>query len=432
MRILVICHAYPPIYSACSARWEVIAYSLVGLGHQVTIITEWKPGLAKAESAKGVQILRVGSYFGSDFRATVTRSRREAPTFLDNLQKKVVELFRRTWRFVCWPDHAWLWIRPAIKAVREELSHEYDAVISVSLPFSDHLIAMRATAGVGVPWIAEFGDPFSYLTDTPPNNASLYHKLNEWAENKVFKNVDFIVMPNFEMADLYRDNAVFVNKLQIIPHVVRDLTIGAPYMPESSGNKIELCYAGAFAKGVRTPHHMLAVIRRIIPELMARKYQVTFHIYGSLNDCQDSLDLVPNLIRTGAIVIHGVVSPDEAHRALISANVLVNVGNITDFRQPSKVFEYMARGKPILHFAPSKTDPTIAILSRYPSVYNIVRTESEIDDNGVHDIVRFIERAHPVEHGKVASLLAPHLGLSIATQFSQLVTRARRRKSTPM
>lgn len=74
---------------------------------------------------------------------------------------------------------------------------------------------------------------------------------------------------------------------------------------------------------------------------------------------------------TGRIQLHGVVSSAEAERAIRAADFLVNIDNTTKMQVPSKIFEYISTGKPVINFYYNEDSPTLAYLERYPNCVNI-------------------------------------------------------------
>ena len=62
----------------------------------------------------------------------------------------------------------------------------------------------------------------------------------------------------------------------------------------------------------------------------------------------------------------GPVPSEQAAAALAGADVLLSLGNGVDNQVPSKLFEYLAAGKPILHLAKLQTDPCLPYLEKWP------------------------------------------------------------------
>ena len=63
---------------------------------------------------------------------------------------------------------------------------------------------------------------------------------------------------------------------------------------------------------------------------------------------------------------HGRVGIEEVHLAMAQADVLMTIGNNSDSEVPSKLFEYLSFGKPIIHFYFSDHDEYLSYLDRYP------------------------------------------------------------------
>ena len=69
---------------------------------------------------------------------------------------------------------------------------------------------------------------------------------------------------------------------------------------------------------------------------------------------------------SNGIIAHGKVNSEKAKEARGNANILLSIGNVDSSQTPSKLIEYVATGKPILHFMQCEDDPVTKLLSRYP------------------------------------------------------------------
>lgn len=107
--------------------------------------------------------------------------------------KQKLSLFIRGNFFV--PDPRCMWIRPSarflIKYLRE---HPVDVIVSTGPPHSMHLIAQKVAAATGIPWVADFRDPwtkmfyFKHLGLTGFNT-----KRHKRLEQKVLDSADAVV-----------------------------------------------------------------------------------------------------------------------------------------------------------------------------------------------------------------------------------------------
>ena len=77
------------------------------------------------------------------------------------------------------PDARCWWVKPSVRYLKEYLKeHPVDAIISTGPPHSMHLIAMKLKAATGLPWIADFRDPWTEI--------DFYDELHltPWADRK--------------------------------------------------------------------------------------------------------------------------------------------------------------------------------------------------------------------------------------------------------
>ena len=77
------------------------------------------------------------------------------------------------------PDPRCLWIRPSVSFLKKYLEeHPVDVIVSTGPPQSMHLIAQKVSLATGIPWVADFRDPWTKI---------FYFKhlrLGKWAQRK--------------------------------------------------------------------------------------------------------------------------------------------------------------------------------------------------------------------------------------------------------
>lgn len=140
-------------------------------------------------------------------------------------------------------------------------------------------------------------------------------------------------------------------------------------------NQFHLVYTGSLNKTVRPPEYTL----RVIQKFMDGNDNYLFHLYSGGN-CEAIVKKY-SALSGGGILNHGNVSIEEAHSAINQATILISIGNTDISQTPSKIYEYMASGGPIIHFYQNINDPVIKLLEKYPLSYCISQNEFEFDEN---------------------------------------------------
>lgn len=135
-----------------------------------------------------------------------------------------------------------------------------------------------------------------------------------------------------------------------------------------------LCYTGALVKKVRDPNYLLALLRAIHTK---QQIQADFYVMGNAAD-KISTETVRGLVQ---IINHGRVPKPEADAAVQNADILINIGDMQGRQVSSKVFEYMATGKPIVHLAYYPDDAVTRILAKYPLALCLVQDQRRLKEN---------------------------------------------------
>ena len=161
MKILIISYSYYPDLNPRAFRWASIAEYWTRKNHDVTVVTTSNHNIISEDNIEGVEVIRVPeSWFGLLRKqlSLVKTKNNQNDSFPKNkkmnkpssfnkalgLTRKVLRLiYKYTLRNFQWPDYAWTWITPTKRKIQEliKLKGQFDIMISVSHPFSSHLIA---------------------------------------------------------------------------------------------------------------------------------------------------------------------------------------------------------------------------------------------------------------------------------------------------
>lgn len=206
-------------------------------------------------------------------------------------------------------------------------------------------------------------------------------------EKKLLPNADKIIMmqssrqhyeKNCSSFD-YFDRIIFLDLPLFSPHVLepRDTEW------EFEDGTINLLFIGTIPIHIRPIEYFIELFLRLTDA------RLRFHIIGS-STCESYLKEVAR--KDSRIRLHPFISHEEAILAMKATDFLVNLGNNNTYMTPSKIFEYMSLGKPIISTAPIHDEPSIVYLEKYP-VKHIVYYKNEINGEFVA-LKEFIMKAY--------------------------------------
>ncbi len=412
-RILIVSYNYAPMQSPRAFRWSAIAREWAKQGVEVHVVAAWKTGLGREETIDGVHVHRVGARLFAKFNgAAGSPSATGSNTRNGNgsLLKKVVKhLHDATWKNLYWPDYAYAWYYPALReAERLVVREQYDALISVSHPFTGHLVGLQIKKKHdALPWLVDIGDPFSLLNGIKPNNVSLYKSLNRSVEQKVLRRCDRIAVTTDGARDLYAKQWPFSESKTDIIYPLVDLDainnsqgVDREFEPDTKDRKLHIVYVGNLYTNTRNPRpcvELFGELARRHPE-MAKDLSIKF--YGGI-DNDSMFDAAKNIPDT-MVEWCGPVPREQALKLQAEADILLYIGNNNSYQLPSKIVEYMAFGKPILNFFSVEDDQSLKLLKNYPVRQDIDLSASDESRKArrVDSIARFIRivQGMPPQH----------------------------------
>jgi len=419
MRILIVSYLYAPDISPRAFRWTAISEYWAKHGHKVDVVSAWKPGFLKEEVLKGVHVYRVGGAITellrsrlhkSDLHFNIEDNQATKPASFSLMQKSAFLakwIHDQTWKKVYWPDYACLWYFPAWEKAKQLLKlYNYDALISVSHPFTGHLVGLSLKKYYPkIQWIVDNGDPFCFLEHRPTNNYQLYKKMNYASEREILRCADIITVTTESTletyASLFPESA---NKIYVIPPLIslpcNDVVNGLIF---PRNQKIRLLFVGTLYRTIRNPNFLLQIFGELLQTYLADKLEL--HFFGSIHDCQECFAPYQRWL-DNKIFLHGIVDRSKVFQAMREADVLVNIGNVTPFELPSKLVEYVSIGKPILNIVRSENDSSVEFLEAYPGSMNLMDNASTLVEVQLNEVLQFLEHPPHIENQKLQNWLA--------------------------
>ena len=156
----------------------------------------------------------------------------------------------------------------------------------------------------------------------------------------------------------------------------------------SSPGEVHCLYSGTLQKQVRDPELAFCVLNSIANNISEKIY---FDLCGQIDS--ESKKLYDEGRYKFKLIEHGWISENQLYSFLENADVLINLGNMESHLIPSKLFKYMATGKPIIHFCLTEEDPCISYLKQYGNAY-IVFASDFSETQKIVELKRFIYNRH--------------------------------------
>ena len=188
-RALIITYYWPPAGGSGVQRWVKFAKYLPSEGWQPVVYTPQNPDLpsvdeslledipAEAEIIKTPIIEPYGIY--RKLTGSKGQIKIEANPGGNGKGSFVKRLSMWVRGNLFMPDPRCLWIGPSVRFLKKYLKeHPVDVIVSTGPPQSMHLIARRVSLATGIPWVADFRDPWTKI---------FYFKhlrLSKWAERR--------------------------------------------------------------------------------------------------------------------------------------------------------------------------------------------------------------------------------------------------------
>ena len=414
MKILVICYCYPPDPGPRAYRWSAIARHWAAAGHEVHVISARKGGAPTRETLDGVEVHRVGGAISENVRIRLERLRGGGGTAepsdegigstgFSGWARWLKLLHDATWQKIYWPESACLWYFPAArKALELARRIAFDNLISVSTPFTGHLVGKRVK-GVfpDLHWLVDIGDPFSF-GEPPFNNERLHAARNLRSERALFASADAISVTVRSCAEEYaRRFPESAAKIAVIPPLY-SAPAPAPEPEEKRGGKARLVFTGSLYAAIRNPGCVLEIMAHILPD----RPNFELHFYGRVNDCAGIFEAHRAKLG-GQLFVHGPVPRDEAQAAVAGAHALINIGNATRFQLPSKLVDYAASGKPIVNLVSVPDDAAVGFLENYPQSLTVVE-ETALEARELARLTTFLDNAEDFPPDAVSRILSPY------------------------
>lgn len=369
-KVLIITYYWPPSGGSGVQRWVKFAKYLPQNGWQPVIYTPENPELAAVDTTlendvpEEAVILRrpIFEPYGIYRRLTGGHSRGPSGgTEVNpiNAQKKSfgkrLSLWIRGNFFI--PDPRCFWIRPSVKFLKKYLAeHPVDVIVSTGPPHSMHLVAEKVAAATGIPWVADFRDPWTRMFYFKHLELSTWaRRRHEKLEKGVLDAADVVVAVSPLVQEEFRQMTdtrveLITNGFDEDDFASADEEMRAS--EEVTGSENEDCFnivhTGLFAAD-GNPVELWKAMAEIASEDSAFASKLRIRLAGK-TDTQ----IIESIAAAGLgknTVNLGYVCHDEAVREQCAASMLIlPLRHEPEYRAvlPGKLFEYLASRRPVL------------------------------------------------------------------------------------
>jgi glycosyltransferase involved in cell wall biosynthesis len=365
-KVLVITYYWPPNGSSGVQRWLKFAKYLKEFNWEPVIYTPENPEVISIDNsllkdAEGVQIIKTPIWEPYSFYKKFTGQSKNAninTAFLK--EKKVVSLPEKisVWirgNFFI-PDARKFWIKPSVRFLNEWLKNNHvDAIVSTGPPHSMHLIAERVKQKTGVPWLADFRDPWTNIDFAGELMlTSAAKRIHERMELSVLKHSDKIVVIGNEMKKEFAQLLQSEEKISVITNGYDEEDL--PVTDSARDKKFSMVSVGALVK-TRNPEVFWKALSHLTKENKSLGENFEVKIVGRVD-----YSVKESIAQYGLqqLVNYMDYVPHEKVLSLLqSAQVLLLPLNNTHNAKgivTGKLFEYLAGRRPILCIGPEDGD----------------------------------------------------------------------------
>jgi hypothetical protein len=372
MNILFITeHFYPDNNANANILYE-IAKQFEKQGNKIVVVRTHKEEVAMTNIFfhSNLKIYQV-NYSGLGYKETLlnTIQEKDLLNFVKVLSEGIYS------KFVKLLNEAYL---PTFEKIAKSISNiveteQIDVVISVCAPFYMNYVGYLVKKNNKVKWIMYMLDPyfnhylgFEYLTKRIKN------------EMRMLKYVDAAVVTDL-IFESYETNKLktYINKVNKLSFPnIKYIEINKELKDiEFEDSNINCVFVGYLYPDIRSPKFLFDILKESINSKI--KLYIVGGVYGEFQDgfleyYQKELD--------GKLIFCGKVESNVAYNAILNADILINIGNTIPNQMPSKIFDYISSGKPIVNFCKLDNCPTLKYTKLYPMCLDIIEGDTLTDE----------------------------------------------------
>lgn len=298
-------------------------------------------------------------------------------------------------------------IKRLMKAL-QSYAEDYDILVPVSSTY--------LTAYACMDYCKEYSKKFFLYQVDPIASNMAYHNQKRMKEidRKIFDAAECVFTTPIIAREKEDDSHYDCSKIIPVEFPnVRDLTGQMDRRLENT-SEIVCFYSGRFYSGVRECDFVLNILSHVKLENL----KIVFAGSGQ----EDIIDEYRKGALLGKLEHIGEVTLDESFRIMQQADILINIGNNVANQVPSKLFDYISTGKPILNFCKLNDCPTISYLKKYGNALSIIEGVQSIEAQA-KEVEEFIagRLGRNLEYGDIKNLFFENTAEYVGQKFVNVI-----------
>ncbi len=363
-KVLIISYYWPPAGGIAVHRCLKVAKYLQEFG--------WEPIICTAENPE-YPVLDEGNYKDIPENITVLKTRIWEPYNLfkfitgkkkeERIHNVFIEEEKPSFghKLGIWirgnifiPDARKFWIRPSVKYLSKYLKENpVDVLFTNGPPQSTHMIAYGVKKNLGIPWHADFQDPWTQVDYFPQLMLNpISKKIHEKKEQLVFRWADKITI----CSDTWKNDLESIGAKDVGVIVWGYDEDDFPNNTIPLSKKFTLSHFGSLGPD-RNAKILWKALSVIANENAQFANDLEIELVGfvghAIVDEIKSLGLTENLTLSDHISRKETL--ERMHRSQVLLLILNDMPNVNG-RLPGKLFEYLASRRPIVVVGPKKSD----------------------------------------------------------------------------
>lgn len=374
-RVLMAAYYFPPLSGSGVFRSIKFAKYLPLYGWQPTVISTDRPPNGwnfadesqVAEIPQGMEVVRVPDGISTGRETSLNSARVQAILeFLrgvlrfspeaDRIFSKVCQTHAGIMQMLTFPCAALSWAYDVVQYIEKNIDlKRYDAIYTTSGPSSAHLIGFYLKQKYGIPWVADYRDPWTfnpYGAAYDPNKAG--QRLLFELESVLLRGADCNLTVEDSLIAVYEKQfGLGREKIVSITNGYDEEDFAALRHSQNRTDKFTINYSGLLYTRQRSVDPVLRAIRQLRIEKKIDLSKLRFRIVGTSEpgniEAAERYGLAQIMDHTGYL------SHSQALQANVDADLLLLlVGDEPRFKPvyTGKFFEYLRSGRPILALAP--------------------------------------------------------------------------------